>query len=168
MEAHAVLLMVQWLLRSASRFSSRAVVGIDATAVLAAMLKGRTSAPSLRRSVRAVAAHCLGGDLLLLPLWVPSRFNPADKPSRGVRRRPAVRRSEKPYKPSATERALAARRREWERFLRTSPYARICSDEPSDRSCHASSASLTSSEELLGIHHERGGDASSASCASSL
>jgi len=125
MEAHAVLLMIQWILRSASRFSSRAVVGIDATAVLAAMLKGRTSAPSLRRPVRAVAAHCLGGDLLLLPLWVPSRFNPADKPSRGVRRRPAERRTGKPYKPLPSERAVWDRTRQWELFRRASPYARF-------------------------------------------
>jgi len=148
MEAHAVLLMVQWILRSTSRFSSRAVVGIDATAVLAAVLKGRTSAPSLRRSIRALAAHCLGGDLLLLPLWVPSRFNPADKPSRGVRRRPVTRRAGKPYKPSTTERALASRQREWKRFLRTSPYARFLDemhDVSSESSSGATSASLAPS-----------------------
>jgi len=168
MEAHAVLLMIQWLLRSTTRFSSRAVVGIDATAVLAAMLKGRSSAPTLRRPVRAVAAHCLAGDLLLLPLWVPSRFNPADKPSRGVRRRPAVRRAGKPYKPSVSERAAAARRHEYEHFLRTSPYAGEFADEPSTSSCHASSASFTSPEELLNTYCECSGDASSASSASSV
>ena len=123
MEAHAVLLMVQWILRSASRLSSRVVVGIDATTVLAVMLKGRTSAPSLRKAVRAVAAHCLGGNLLLLPLWVPSRYNPAAKPSRGVRRRPVRRRIAKPPRLSKTECKLAARLRELEHFRRSSPYA---------------------------------------------
>jgi len=147
MEAHAVLLMVQWLLRSVSRFGSRVVVGIDATAVLAVMLKGRSSAPTLRRTVRAVAAHCLGGDVLLLPLWVPTRFNPADKPSRGIRRRPAVRRAGKPYQPSATERACAARQRDWERFRRTSIYARfsgLLQDVSTDSSSDTLSASSAS------------------------
>lgn len=91
MEAHGLLLMVQWALRSVARFSSRLVVGVDATVVLSAALKGRSSAPTLTGSMRSIAAHCLAGDLLLYPLWVPSRFNPADAPSRGKRRRPSVR-----------------------------------------------------------------------------
>ena len=92
MEAHAVLLLVQWALRSASRFNRRLLVLIDAKAVLYAVLKGRSSAPTLKPVMRRIAAHCLAGGLLLYPLYVPSENNPADGPSRGLRRRPQVRR----------------------------------------------------------------------------
>jgi hypothetical protein len=91
MEAQALLLLVQWVLRSSLRFGKRLIVGIDAKAVLSAALKGRSSAPSHCATMRSVAAHCLCGDLLLYPLYIPSEFNPADAPSRGIRRRPLVR-----------------------------------------------------------------------------
>jgi hypothetical protein len=93
MEAHAVLLLVQWALRSTSRFNRRLLVLIDAKAVLYAVLKGRSSAPTLKPVIRRLAAHCLAGDLLLYPLYVPSENNPADGPSRGLRRRPELRRT---------------------------------------------------------------------------
>jgi len=52
-------------------------------------------------------------------------------------------------------------------FFRTSPYAGEFADEPSTSSCHASSASFTSPEELLDSYCECSGNASSASSASS-
>jgi len=107
MEAHGLLLLVQWVLRSRARFSSRLIAGIDATAVLAAALKGRSSAGTLRGTMRSVGAHCLAGDLLLYPLWVPSRHNPADAPSRGHRRRPKIR--TKPSKVSRLEKFFKQR-----------------------------------------------------------
>jgi len=89
LEAHGLLLLTQWLARSASRHSARAVTAIDARAVLGAARKGRTSAATLRRPISRVAATCLAADLQLLCLWVPSAHNPADAPSRGKRARPA-------------------------------------------------------------------------------
>ena len=68
------------------------VAGVDARAVLFAILKGRSSAPTLRRPLRAIAAHVLAGNLLIYPFWVPTEHNPADGPSRGKRRRPVIKR----------------------------------------------------------------------------
>ena len=106
MKAHALLLLIKWLLRSAGRLNSRAVVGIDAQVVMYAAIKGRTNAPTLNRIFKSIAAHCLADGLLLYPLYVPSEFNPADAPSRGRRRRPCVRRVTKPPKTNRLERHL--------------------------------------------------------------
>ena len=56
---------------------------IDAMAVQGALSKGRSSALSLRREVRRIAALTLAGGLVVSYLYVPSEFNPADDPSRG-------------------------------------------------------------------------------------
>ena len=90
LEAHGLLLLTQWVARSAVRHSSRVVTAIDARAVLGAARKGRSSAPTLKRAIKRVAATCLAADLQLLTLWVPSAHNPADAPSRGKRPRPTV------------------------------------------------------------------------------
>ena len=87
MEAHALLLLAQWLCRSPSRCGSRVLVAEDAQAVLHAAKKGRSSSPSLRRPIMHLGAYCLAFGLQLLLIWVPSEHNPADKPSRGSRRR---------------------------------------------------------------------------------
>ena len=111
MEAHALLLLLQWALRSCSRFHKRLIIGIDAQAVLYAAVKGRTSAPSLKYEVRRIAAHCLAGDLLAHFLWMPSKHNPSDKPSRGLRHRSVHRRPPPAQRPSRLQRALSARDR---------------------------------------------------------
>ena len=67
MEAHALLLLIKWLLRVKARFNSRVVVGIDAQVILHAAAKGRTSAPTLQHIFRSIAAHCLVGGLMLYP-----------------------------------------------------------------------------------------------------
>ena len=57
---------------------------IDAQAVLGAVAKGRSSAPTVRRGVMRVAALLLAGDVHAYYGYVPSEENPADTPSRGV------------------------------------------------------------------------------------
>lgn len=84
LEAAAVCLGLRWLLRAARRHGSRQLVLIDATAVQGALCKGRSSAPSLRREVRRAGALMLAGGLCVTFAYVPSEFNPADDPSRGV------------------------------------------------------------------------------------
>ena len=64
--------------------SQRLVVLVDAQAVLFAAAKGRSSAPSLRFEIRKLAALALAGNLVIKYIYVPSEYNPADAPSRGV------------------------------------------------------------------------------------
>ena len=83
LEAHALLLTLKWLSRSAKKHHKKVVVLVDAKAVLGAVAKGRTSAPGLRSVVRAIGAHELACDWLLRMVYIPSEDNPADLPSRG-------------------------------------------------------------------------------------
>ena len=85
LEAEGVALALRWILRSTQRHCRRTLLLIDAQAVLGAVARGRTSAPSLRRAVTRVAALAIGGDLLVHGVYVPSEDNPADAPSRGKR-----------------------------------------------------------------------------------
>ena len=87
LEATAVVLLLKWLLRSPSKHAHRVVALVDAQAVLGAAAKGRTSALTLKREIRKVAAFTLAGDFLMRYVYVPSEDNPADAPSRGIRRR---------------------------------------------------------------------------------
>jgi len=118
LEAHGLLLLTQWVARTATRHSSRVVVAIDARAVLGAARKGRSSAPTLKRAIMRVAATCLAADLQLMTLWVPSAHNPADAPSRGKRLRSTTPNPDKVRKAllkqpilQAFHRCLAAERR---------------------------------------------------------
>jgi uncharacterized membrane protein len=87
LEATAVVLLLRWLLRSKDKHAHRVVALVDAQAVLGAAAKGRTSAATLKREIRKIAALTLAGDFLMRYVYVPSEDNPADAPSRGVRRR---------------------------------------------------------------------------------
>ena len=85
--------MLRWIARSSARHSCKIVALVDAQTVIGALAKGRTSSPSLRQEVRRVAALVLSADLFVKYIYVPSEDNPADAPSRGVRR---VRRHREP------------------------------------------------------------------------
>eukprot|EP00930_Biecheleria_cincta_P034284 TRINITY_DN2370_c0_g1_i2.p1 TRINITY_DN2370_c0_g1~~TRINITY_DN2370_c0_g1_i2.p1 ORF type:complete len:340 (-),score=30.80 TRINITY_DN2370_c0_g1_i2:208-1227(-) len=93
LEATALGLGFRWLLRSVTKHSKRTVVLLDAKAVLGASIKGRTSAPTIKRDMRFVSALVLAGDLHVKALYVPSEDNPADAPSRGIVQRWRRRRS---------------------------------------------------------------------------
>ena len=54
---------------------------VDATAMLGAASKSRTSAPTLARDMDRVAALTLAGDLDVSYVYVASEWNPADDPS---------------------------------------------------------------------------------------
>jgi len=85
LEAEGVCLALRWLLRSVDRHCRRTTMLVDAKAVLGAVARGRTSAPSLRRAVTRAASLVIGGDILLHLAYVPSEDNAADAPSRGKR-----------------------------------------------------------------------------------
>ena len=84
LEASGVSLGLRWLLRSASRHSKRTLLLVDARAVLGAVAKGRSSAPTIRRELMRIAGLLLAGDLHLHLAYIPSEHNPADAPSRGI------------------------------------------------------------------------------------
>ena len=84
LEAAGVVLGARWHLRTRKNLSTRMVMLVDAQAVLFAAAKGRSSAPSLRFEHRKLAALALVGDLAIKYIYVPSEYNPADAPSRGI------------------------------------------------------------------------------------
>ena len=83
LEAVAVNLALRWLARSRRWHACRTPLLCDAQAVLGAVRKGRTSAPSLAREIRRTGALLLAMQCLLFISYIPSEWNPADRPSRG-------------------------------------------------------------------------------------
>ena len=86
LEGEALVLFLRWLLRSGGNHSTRVVVLLDSAVLLGAAAKGRSSS-QLNRLLRKVAAMTLAGNIQLHLIFVPSSENPADFPSRGLKRR---------------------------------------------------------------------------------
>ena len=84
LEANGVCLGIEWFLRGRHRHGCRAVMLVDAQAIIGALAKGRTSALTISAPIRRAAALTLAGDLYIHYLYIPSESNPADKPSRGL------------------------------------------------------------------------------------
>mmetsp|Transcript_31927 Transcript_31927/g.101443 ORF Transcript_31927/g.101443 Transcript_31927/m.101443 type:complete len:854 (-) Transcript_31927:1008-3569(-) len=119
MELEAVKLALLRLTRVARNHAHRGVVLVDAQAVGFALRKGRTSAPTLKRGVGAVAAICLATDLMLSFPYLPSESNPADFPSRGKVRRRIVKKPRKRFQPTVTEKKFSCGRRSVRRLQAT-------------------------------------------------
>jgi hypothetical protein len=81
-EAHAFLLSLRWLLSYPSSFSCRFFSLIDSSAVYYGLCKGRSSSSTLFGLFRRAAALLLSCDCRVMPLWISSKWNPADRPSR--------------------------------------------------------------------------------------
>jgi hypothetical protein len=60
----------------------RLLVLSDSQVAVGALSKGRSSAPTLLRRLRAISASLLAGGVQLSVRWIPSASNPADEPSR--------------------------------------------------------------------------------------
>jgi hypothetical protein len=86
LELRAVHTALRWALCEGSVrvLASRVMLLTDSSAVLGALLKGRSSSRTLLVRVRAVAVLLLASGVRLLPRWIPSELNPADAPSRAV------------------------------------------------------------------------------------
>ena len=84
LEAYAALLAVRRLVRRPRLHSHRMLFLMDAISVLSALQKGRSSAPSLRICVRRISALVLAANLRIRYGYIPSEWNPADAPSRGL------------------------------------------------------------------------------------
>jgi hypothetical protein len=85
-EASAVVSAVRWTARGRhGRRGCRLVVQSDSAVAVSAFRKGRSSKPGLLRQCRRLAATTLAARIVLVPRWVPTSRNMADRPSRGGR-----------------------------------------------------------------------------------
>ena len=95
LEAEVVVSALRRMARSLPLHRHRMFFLVDAISVLSALQKGRSSAPTLRRSVRRASSLILAMWVRIRFGYVPSELNPADAPSRGKcgkpRRRPIGR-----------------------------------------------------------------------------
>ena len=136
LEGHGVLLGVKWCARSPTKHHKRLAFLVDARAIIGAAAKGRTSARAIRGVIRSLGSHCLAADLLLRCCYIPSESNPADDPSRGVRRKCAttVRHKGKVTRASRfgtkSDRSSARRRLLEQRLAKCGHDSDTCDDAP--------------------------------------
>ncbi len=88
-EARAPLLFVRWVLRVPRHFNRRLVALVHSKVIVGAVAKGRSRSAPLIRLLRRLAGLCFAEGLTLHVVFIPSKYNPADAPSRGVRPRRA-------------------------------------------------------------------------------
>ena len=79
----AVIRFLKWVLRSKQRFRHRIVLLVNSKVALGAIAKGRSFFKALNTLVRRVAALCFAGGIVLHCVFIPTKHNPADWPSRG-------------------------------------------------------------------------------------
>ena len=82
-EGAALIRYLRWILRAGRRFRHRVVLLIDSKVVLGAITKGRSSSRALNALIRKAAALCFAGGLVLHCVFISTKHNPADWPSRG-------------------------------------------------------------------------------------
>ena len=120
LEASAVAQGLRVLSRSVGLYGRRGAFLVDAKAVMGALRKGRSSAPTLRHPICRCAALCIACDWTFRFHYVPSESTAADWPSRGLfyhrerarqRRRMEQRHNGKVRKYSKLERHLRAMER---------------------------------------------------------
>ena len=83
LEARGLLAYVKLLVRE-GRTGQRVIVVVDSGVVKGAVRKFRSSSEGLNFVLRQLAGYCLGADLYLEILWVPTWANLGDAPSREV------------------------------------------------------------------------------------
>ena len=87
LEGHALVLGLRWLLNDPMKQGKRVILFTDSSALLGALVKGRSSCLRLNNVCRRVAALAGASGSCFYFLWVPSELNPADEPSRRSERR---------------------------------------------------------------------------------
>ena len=119
-EGRALVLALRHRLRAVRARGRRILALVDNLALCLALGKGRAAAPAANRTCREVLALSVLGDVAVRARWIPSEFNPADRPSRlrgpavsGAA--PSVRDARAPWRsddrgPSATALATAIER----------------------------------------------------------
>ena len=83
-EARATLYAVKHILRSRHGFGQKHLIFSDSMTAACAIARGRSPTYALRRVCQQVAALALCSGSSFHLRWVPSEYNPADNPSRGV------------------------------------------------------------------------------------
>jgi len=81
-EFFAVLSAVRWACSRPCLAGTRLPLFVDNFTVASALFKGRSSSHCLRPLLRRLAALLFAFRIRLLPFWIPSAANPADRPSR--------------------------------------------------------------------------------------
>ena len=84
LESTGVAVGLRWMFRTPKNHRKRCLILADAQAILSAIKKGRSSAPSIAREIAHVGALIMAGDVLLRTIYVPCEDKPADEPSRGI------------------------------------------------------------------------------------
>ena len=82
LELHSVHTALRWLLTHPAAVCKRVLLLCDNQVVVAALSKGRSSAPTLVSPLRRLCCLVLAGGLRVSYRWIPSELNPADGPSR--------------------------------------------------------------------------------------
>ena len=86
LEARAYVLALRWRLRSIGGVGCRFLHAVDSLVTMGAMVKGRSSSHRLRHIVLRGNALLLAGHLHPSLIYVRSHENPADAPSRVVKK----------------------------------------------------------------------------------
>ena len=81
-EGRALLWGVKHKLRSCSAFGRRHVFLVDNLPLALAAAKGRAGSPILAPILRSLCAHSFASGSRFSVRWLPSEYNPADRPSR--------------------------------------------------------------------------------------
>ena len=84
LEGRAVLFALRHAMRSAACRGTRLVVLGDSLTAVCAVSKGRSDSRDMLAITQSIAALLLATGSSLLCRWLPSEFNIADNPSRGV------------------------------------------------------------------------------------
>ncbi|CAK0789849.1 unnamed protein product, partial [Prorocentrum cordatum] len=84
-EARAIAFGVKHICRSTKAFDCHHLLLSDSLSSVLALGKGRSSAPGVSGALRSVAAHVAATGLRPSARWLPSEWNFADGPSRGLR-----------------------------------------------------------------------------------
>ena len=85
LEAIAVTLATRRLTRSVRHHGTRAVLLVDAQALMYALRKGRSSSAACKTQLQKIAAPNLCADVAVTYGYIPTACNPADPPSVGSR-----------------------------------------------------------------------------------
>ena len=83
MEVGALNMGLKWWLRNPARHDRRLVLLLDSKVALGGAAKGRSSSGPLLHALRQTAALVMAGALQPYYVFIGTRDNPADKPSRG-------------------------------------------------------------------------------------
>ena len=83
-EGAAFLHGVRQLVKKRRWHGKKVAMLVDAQSLLFAIRKGRSSAYFLAPAVWMIGANCLAADLRIFPGYIPSAWNLADPPSRGM------------------------------------------------------------------------------------